>query len=54
MTVIVGGRVKRIRSARHDGMPPPPHWRCPDCGAPCSCAEQRLAHVRCGLKKEIT
>lgn len=39
---------------RRDGKPPPPHWRCPDCGAPCSCTEDirrfNLTHQRCGLK----
>jgi plastocyanin domain-containing protein len=59
VTIIVAdGRVKRIRFARRDGMPPPPHWRCPDCGDPCSCPPEvrafNLPHQRCGLKKEIT
>lgn len=30
-----------------------PHWRCPDCGAPCSCdppeiGARAMPHVRCG------
>jgi hypothetical protein len=29
----------------------PEHWRCPDCGHPCSCSPEfrAIPHVRCGL-----
>jgi hypothetical protein len=32
-----------------------PHWRCPDCGQPCTCSglarDLRLPHERCGLTR---
>ena len=38
------------------GQPPadnPPHWACPDCGAPCRCPNPDEPHNRCGVTPEL-